>query len=485
MNNQPIKFGTDGWRAVISDGFTIANVRRVAQAAAEVVRGLSKSRLVLVGYDRRFFSRKFAETAAAVVRGNGFKVEISKEPLSSPALSCNVKARKAAIGIMITASHNPYYFNGFKLKGVHGGSVDETVTQKIEDRLDVMPILEKKEGSSETDFISGYLSYLKKLVRPDVVNKVKGGLVFDAMHGPGGEILSRLVPSSKNISYIRKESNPLFGHGAPEPIEPNLGFLKEEVLRKKAAAGFAVDGDADRIGVVDDKGRYLPPSTVMPLLILHMIENRKLKGKIVQTVSMGYLPARIAAKFGFNFEEVSVGYKYIAKKIMDEKVLFGGEESGGYGVGLWSPERDGILCALLLAEMIAMKKMPLSALVDDMKARFGESHFRRVDFPLAKPLEKEAWSQNIRTHINQAIGSMAIKEVRPIDGLKIVMSDDSWVLMRPSGTEPLIRTYAEATSTKLVDELLREADRLVHLPPPKPEKKEKDGKKKVKRVKVK
>ncbi len=481
----PIKFGTDGWRSVISDGFTIPNIKRVAQAACDVARETSKSRLILIGYDRRFFSKRFAETASSVALGNGFKVEISKEPLSSPVLSNSVKARKAALGFMITASHNPYYFNGFKLKGPHGGSVDESVTLRVEDRLDTGAAKEKNEKLKGTNFISEYASFLKKFVKFNSFSKLKGSVVFDAMHGPGAQILEEILPNTKKIHFLRKDSDPLFGGGAPEPIEANLAQLKEEVVRKKAVAGFAVDGDADRIGVVDDKGRYLPPHTVMPLLILHMIEGRKLKGKIVQTVSMGYLPGRIAAHFKLDFEEVAVGYKYIGRKIQEGKVLFGGEESGGYGVGLWSPERDGLLCALLLTEMIAMRKQPLSAIVDDMIRRFGESHFKRVDFTLTKAIEKEAWSQHIRNHMATEIGGATIKEIRSTDGLKIVMTDDSWVLLRPSGTEPLIRTYAEASSQKLVDDLLKEADRLVHLPPPKPDKKEKDAAKKAKRAKSK
>lgn len=462
-NNNVIQFGTDGWRSVISDGFTIANVRCVTQAVCAVLRNSAKSRLILIGYDRRFMSEKFALEAARVAEANDFKVEMSDRAISSPVLSSVVKARKAAIGIMITASHNPYQFSGFKLKGPHGGSVDEAFTNKVEAALDPASVITSPVDIKRVDFVSTYLQFLKKLLKIETLAKLKGKVVFDAMNGPGGDILESLVGADAAV-VIRKEVDPMFGGGAPEPVERYLSPLKEAVLSHRAMAGFALDGDADRLGVIDDKGRYLPPTLVMPLLLLHLVENRGLKGKVAQTVSMGYLPGRLAASFRLPFEETPVGFKHIAALMNEEKVLLGGEESGGYGVGLWSPERDGLLCALLLVEMMAAKKMPLSALVDDLKKRFGESYFERIDFELPFPVRKMEWTDAIKSQLTSILASQPVRTVRSDDGIKIVTQSDAWVLMRPSGTEPLIRTYAEAADPALVKEFLKEADRLIHVP---------------------
>jgi phosphomannomutase len=472
-----LKFGTVGGRAVISDGFTFSNVKRAVQAACDVVRKVSKSRLILIGYDRRFFSPQFAETAARVAVANGFKVEMTNQPISSPTLSFQVRDKKAGMGFMITASHNPYYFNGFKLKGAHGGSVDESITKQVEDRVDAGDIQWGDDAGKKTDFVPSYLASLKKLVKWPNLSALKGPVIFDALYGPGGALFEKLAHGDKRVVFVRSNVDPLFGGVNPEPIETNLESLKEAVLKQKAAVGIAVDGDADRIGIIDDKGRYLPPHTVMPLLLLHLIENRKLKGKVVQTVSMGYLPGRIARKFNLPFEEVSVGFKYIAQRMAKEKVLIGGEESGGYGIGLWSPERDGLLCALLCLELLAKTKKPLSALVDSLYERFGASHFVRVDFPLSADFDRTAWTAHVTTLISPTIGGAPVKSVNTADGIKVITEDDSWFLMRPSGTEPLLRTYAEASSETLLKALIVEAGRLANTKPPNPKKAAEDAKK--------
>lgn len=464
MNKTPLKFGTEGWRAIMADEFTFDNVKRVTQAVCNVLPSFSKEKLVLVGYDHRFFSKKFALVVAQVVSANKFRVELSKEPISSPALSFATKKRHAAIGIMITASHNPYPFNGFKLKGPHGGSVDEVVTKAVEAALDRIPYLWSNTEIKESNFLDDYLTSLKKCVSFPFFRRLKGTVVFDSMHGPGALLLKRVVGEHAHIVYERAEADPLFGGAAPEPVEKYLEGLKNRVIATKAIMGIAVDGDADRIGVVDDQGRYLPPQTVMPLLLLHLIENRKLKGKVLQTVSMGYLPQRIAHHFKLTFEEVPVGFKHIAHRMTQEKVVFGGEESGGYGVGLWSPERDGLLCTLLLMEMVSQNQKPLSFLVEDLYKRFGQSIFKRVDFSLPAPVDKPLWTQRILDDINLGQHGLKIKNINPIDGVKIHLDDDSWVLMRPSGTEPLIRTYSEGTTMQSVEQLLISAKRWAHLP---------------------
>jgi phosphomannomutase len=462
----PIKFGTDGWRSVIADGFTFNNVRRVTQATCDVLRRSSKSRLIVIGYDNRFFSPEFAQTAAHVAIGNGFKVEMCSEPVSSPCLAFIAQNRKSASGIMITASHNPATFNGFKIKSPHGGSADESVTFSIEDRMDVSEIQTDDKAEKRVDFSTPYLAFVKKFFKNLSLRNLPGPVVFDSMHGPGGRLFEKLLNGHDKIVIIRKEADPLFGGVNPEPIEVNLDALKEAVQKNKAVAGIAVDGDADRIGLIDEKGRYLPPHTVMPLLLLHLIENKKLKGRVMQTVSMGFLNGRIATKFNLPFEEVPVGFKHIAKKMREEKVLFGGEESGGYGVGLWFAERDALINALLVIELLTHTKKKLSELVDDLYKRFGVSHFKRTDYVVPFTMEKAAWTTHVVSNVGQMFAGLPVKSVSSVDGVKIILNDDSWVLMRPSGTEPLIRTYAESVSGVTVDKLLQEADRLVHIPPP-------------------
>jgi len=461
-----IKFGTDGWRKKIADEFTFSNVEKLAQATCDVIRKKSRSRLLLIGYDSRFLSKEFALTVGTIGLANGFKVEVSDQAVTSPGLAYQVKAKKAAVGVMITASHNPSYFSGYKLKGPHGGSVAEDLTQEIETHLEDIEVKNTQAPIKESDFNAGYTKWIKSQIKLKYLDHLKGGVVLDSMFGPTGIIFEKLLSGYKKVELIRTAKDPLFGGINPEPIEKNLKFLQETVLRKKADVGIALDGDGDRIGVVDEKGHYIPPHTVMPLLIQHLVLNRKLKGKIVQTVSMGYLPERMANKFRFPFEEVPVGFKYISSKMVKEKVVFGGEESGGFGVGLWMPERDGVLSGLLLLEMLGQIKKPISVLIQDLQEEYGRSIFKRVDFPVKEPVDKKAWTETLQQRITEKFGSQKVKKVNSLDGLKITMEDDSWVLMRPSGTEPLVRTYAEGGNQKIVTDLLSEADRLIHLPPP-------------------
>jgi len=461
-----IKFGTDGWREKIADDFTFSNVEKLAQATCDVMRKKSRSRLLLVGYDNRFLSKEFAFTVGKIGLANGFKVEVSDQPGTSPGLAYQVKTRKAAVGVMITASHNPSTFSGYKLKGPHGGSVAEDLTQEIESQLENVEIKNTQAPLKESDLNGGYIKWLKGKVKLNNLNHIKGGVVLDSMFGPTGIIFEKLCADHKKVEVIRTSRDPLFGGINPEPIEKNLKFLQETVLRKKAGVGIACDGDGDRVGVVDEKGRYIPPHTVMPLLIQHLVLNRKLKGKIVQTVSMGYLPGRMAHKYKIPFEEVSVGFKYISSKMVREKVILGGEESGGFGVGLWLPERDGVLSGLLLLEMLGQVEKPLSLLIQNLQEEYGRSVFKRVDFPVKEPGDKKTWTETLQQRITEKFGSRKVKKINALDGLKITMEDDSWVLMRPSGTEPLVRTYAEGENQKIVTDLLSEADRLIHLPPP-------------------
>ena len=442
-NKFEIKFGTDGWRGVIAGDFTFANVAVVACAIAEYIKsaeGSGPGARAIVGYDNRFLSEKFAEKVARVLAGCGVKASVSSTAATSPSVSLYCK-QNDVYGVMITASHNPPSWNGIKIKLQYGGSVSEKVIGGVSSFLGKSAVKEFTGEIVSENILAGYKKYLKSLVGV----KAKPGLrvVVDPMNGSGAGIFDTLL--NQGVFTIRNYRDPLFSGFNPEPIEQNLSPLKKEVLRVKAAAGFAFDGDADRIGVIDDNGRYLPPHIVFPLLLKYLAGPKGLSGKVVQTISLGYLSERIAKKYSLPFEEVPVGFKHICPRMLDGDVLLGGEESGGYGWKGGLPERDWILNALLIYEMLSKTDKKLSSLVDDMQREFGKSCFVRRDVKLSSPVNKADFTKTVY----DTIGCLKkVREVRTYDGIKIIFEDDRWLLMRPSGTEPVLRTYSETPSAK-------------------------------------
>lgn len=483
------RFGTDGWRGLIADDFTFDNVRRVAAAASAAFRRHGPSRLLLIGYDRRFLSRPFAECAARVFQSNGFQVRLASTPSPTPAVSVCVKNQGAAWGIVITASHNPALYNGFKIKDAHGRSAPLEITRAIEEYLasPPLPLPMAEDGRNDTqrrpagraarpgeaipefDFWPTYERYLRSRLDWPALRRWKASIVFDYLHGVGAGIAERLLRGAAlKIFPLHAEADPLFGGLHPEPIEPYLAGLKKEVRSRRALAGVAVDGDADRLGMIDEQGRYLTPHQVFPLLVLHCIEHKQWRGKIVQSVSLGALAERIAQAYHLPFEEVPVGFKYIAERMLKEDILAGGEESGGYAVRGGLPERDGLLSGLLFLEMLAVRRKSPSRLLADMERRFGRARFKRVDFSLQKAiLDKAAFAQQIAQSLPNRLLGRSIRDVRPGDGVKIVLNDGAWVLLRPSGTEPLLRTYAESDSWDRTEKLLRWARKVVESSSPK------------------
>lgn len=455
-----IVFGTDGWRSVMGEDFTFANLRRVAESLG---RTLPPRSLVVVGYDHRFHSENFAAQAAAVLAQGKHKVVVTSRATSSPALSFAVRKLKAKAGVMITASHNPPSFNGFKIKSAQGSSASPELTLAVQNGLaDAVPRpsgdLPMKSYDPGKDYVSFILSKLdKKYWRGK-----KPGLTLDGMHGAGGPYWEQLSGALKlKGRVIRAARDPLFGGVTPEPVEANLAALREAVLADKSALGLAVDGDADRLGAMDEKGQYLPPHHVFPLLLLHLLENRRLKGRVVQSISLGYLSERIAKHFGLEVERVPVGFKHVVESMSKHKVVLGGEESGGYGVGFWAPERDGLLSGLLLAELVLAQGKPLSKIRQDMESRFGASVFLRADFPLKAALpDKEKWAQAAAAKLPGKIADAAVRQTLTADGLRVELADDSWFLLRPSGTEPLLRTYAESPSLERTKRLLAKAQEI-------------------------
>ncbi len=465
-NSHNISFGTDGFRGVISRDFTFDSLRRIAQGfsdflAYKYMRGNEKPKVV-IGYDRRFMSDRFAEVFGDVLAAQGVDCTLSDSPLPTPAVSF-LTSGKFDYGIMITASHNKYFYNGVKVKQ-GGRSAPPTATAELETYIfKASPHKVKSAGVPKKSFRKDYLSYLNsRLPYARLFEKVKGPVVVDFMYGCGAELAGDVF-AAKNVVRLHEEHDPLFpGIHSPEPVESNLQLLIKTVKEKKAKMGVALDGDADRFALVSDKGVYMTPCQIAPMLLEYLIQRNKLKGKVIQAVSMGYLTKRIARIHNLQFEEVPVGFKYIAEKMISEDVSFGAEESGGYAWKGSLPERDGVLTALAFAEMTARTGKTISELYKDIEKKYGTSHFERVDFRLDKPItNKHSFAIKIRKKLPKTVIGKKIQEAVTLDGLKIVLEDDSWLLMRPSGTEPLLRTYAEAPSAEAVKKLLAFAKGLV------------------------
>jgi len=464
-----IRFGTDGWRGIIAEDFTFPNLRRMASATADYFVDQSKTlgRDVLIGYDRRFFSKEFAETVYDIFQTKGLQVQIADSPLPTPAVSVCVRDQKAAWGIQLTASHNPALYNGFKIKDHHGRSAPPEVTTAIEARLSgtSIPKLGDHDDTPRHTFSywPAYERYARRIIDWKAIRTLKGHIVFEYLHGVGAGIPERLLKGMPlKHSALHSEWDPLFGGLHPEPIDPYLNDLQKAVRKHRARVGIALDGDADRLGAVDDRGQTLTPHQVFPLLALHAIENKGLRGKIVQAVSLGALGERIARHFNLPFEEVPVGFKHVAERMISEPVAAGGEESGGYAIAGGLPERDGVINGLLLLEMMAIKNQSASQLVASMEKRFGAARFRRVDFTLQKPIaDKNTFVKDLSSRLPERVAGEAVAEARTGDGLKVILSSGSWVLLRPSGTEPLLRTYAESSSWDKTNALLNWAKKAV------------------------
>ncbi|MFA6002654.1 MAG: phosphoglucomutase/phosphomannomutase family protein [Elusimicrobiota bacterium] len=457
-----IKFGTDGWRGVMARDFTFENVRRVAQAIAdylreEILKAPDRKNTpwagpVVIGYDRRFQSDAFAREIAKVLQGNKFNAMLLAESLPTPAVSLFTQRTKG-LGVMVTASHNPPSYNGIKIKCA-GRPAMEPMTRAIEaclDRNQPTRSAELKEKPGR----DAYLQYLRgKADISGIRSRLKRPVVVDYLYGSGAGLLEAALGSPRVLA-MHAEHDPLFGGLNPEPIAENLKPLSERVKKEKALMGLALDGDADRIGVVDENGVYLTPCQVFPLIVDYLLERKKLKGKIVQSVSLGYISARIAAARNLPFEELPVGFKHVSERLALGDAVIGGEESGGYAWKGCLPERDGLMSALLILEMVTASGRPLSQLWKALEAKHGASYFKRQDFKLHKPVADKAVfaAKTIKKLPKRILGS-EIKELVQTDGLKIVLAEGHWLLIRPSGTEPLLRVYAESDSAKRTGELL-------------------------------
>jgi len=466
----PIRFGTDGWRAVISEEFTFDNVRRVAQAIAHFLRETTGGRdpLAVVGFDTRFLSDRYAIEVARVLAGNGITIHLTRSDAPTPAVSLAVKDRRADGGVMITASHNPPRYNGIKLKAAYGGSASNEECRRVEAYTESMHELnmmdfeaaQSRQLIRRFDAAQAYLAHLDTLLDRSILAARPGRLVVDSMYGAGRGYLARwLAGSGWETIEIRNELNPGFGGVHPEPIRKYLDATLEAVAAANRSPGkpaFAVvtDGDADRIGAVDERGEFVDPHRIFALALLYLVEKRGWRGSVVKTVSTTLMLDRICRKHGLTLHETPVGFNYIADRMLSEDVLMGGEESGGISIKGHIPEGDGILLGALLVEIAAWRGAALHELVADLQATYGPAHYARRDLRLKRAVSKKDMVASLVDNAPASIAGTAMQAVSSLDGVKYLLADDSWLLIRPSGTEPVLRVYAESSDANMVDALL-------------------------------
>ena len=465
-----IKFGTDGWRGVIADDFTFENVRRVAGAiAGYVLKHEDPSRGVMVGYDTRFASQRAARAAAEVIASAGIPVKLANDYTPTPAISLAVKSGGAAGGVVVTSSHNPWNWNGVKFKGKFGGSATPAIMKVIESEVKAgtMP---KSDAAriEEEDFKAAYVQAICSLVDFERITQAKFKFAVDSMHGSGRGVLAKIF-EEQGVQFvaIRQELNPLFPGINPEPIEPHVAMLQETVVREHCHAGFATDGDADRIGAVAEDGSFVDSHKIFCVLLRWLLERRKWPGEVVRAFNTTRMLDRIAARHGRRLNECAIGFKYIADLMMEREILIGGEESGGIGYGRFLPERDGVLNALLLANVMAEEGKPLGQLVADLQNEYGPHYYGRKDLHIAEEVKQGAITR-ARSGETKRLGSYIVLKKEGLDGVKFFLDAptdgngaESWVLFRASGTEPLLRVYAEAATPELVAEILATAEQFV------------------------
>jgi len=458
-----IKFGTDGWRGVIGDDFTFANVRRVAAAIAQYIREESEpARGLIVGYDTRFLSADSARAAAEVFSAARIRVWVADAATPTPAVSYAVVARQTAGAVMITASHNPYRWNGVKFKAPYGGSAAPAIIHRIEihlhrlDRARPRPRRSKPASVETVDLITPYLERLKSLVRLDRIRSSGQRFVVDPMYGAARACIARLFDET-GITYreIHSEQNPLFPGINPEPIEPHVAELRRVVTEGGFDAGFATDGDADRIGAIDRGGSFIDSHKIFSILLQHLAQDLGLRGEVVKTFSTTQMIDKLARKYHLPLHITPIGFKYICELMLTRDVLIGGEESGGIATKGHLPERDGVLNSLLLAEVMAEKGKTLGELVEDLSREFGPHIYDRVDLEVELSAAQRLVKQVAQGRF-QKVAGLKVTGVEDMDGAKLRFGDSAWLLVRASGTENVLRLYAEAPSREQVKALLEE-----------------------------
>ncbi len=462
---QDIRFGTDGWRGMIAEDFTFANVRRCAQGFARYLldQGL-RDAWVVVGYDKRFHSENFAAAVAEVLAGNGLRVLLTQEATPTPVISYAVVDKGAVAAVNITASHNPPTDNGFKVRDRHGGAMPPQVLKEIEARIPPTPQqvqrLPLKQAQEEGRVVlfdpkPAYMARIAKLLDLEPIRRAGLKVLVDPMWGnAAGWFPALLGGDATVVEEIHNVRNPIFPEmQRPEPIPPNVNVGLQETVRRGADVLVITDGDADRVGLGDEKGRFIDQLKVYALLAYYFLEVRGMRGPIVKTVSTTSLLFKLGEKYGVPVYETGVGFKYVAPKMLETKALLGGEESGGYAFGFHIPERDGILAGLFLLDMMVRLGRKPSELVDLLFREVGPTFYKRVDIPFRGP--REPIEKRVQEARPERLAGVKVVRINTIDGYKFELEDGSWLLIRFSGTEPLLRVYAEATREDLLDPLIQ------------------------------
>jgi len=472
--NTPIKFGTDGWRGLIADDFTFENVRKAAAAIANYLHYATDpqeapTKGVCIGYDTRFASDRFAYAVAEILAASGIPVKLANGVTPTPALSFGVREHGAAGGVMITSSHNPYQWNGLKYKAFYGGSGKPSIIAAIETFLDKpLPNAVKPAEIIKVDFLPAYIAAIRRFADLDLIAKSGFKLAIDCMYGAGSGILAGIFQSI-GVDYveIRANHDPLFPGINPEPIEPHVRALEEAVVAHHCHAGLVTDGDADRIGAADEHGNFVDAHKIYAVLLEWLLTRKKWPGDVTRAFNTTSMLDRICARYGRTLHEHGIGFKYVCDLMLEKNILIGGEESGGIGIARHLPERDGLLNALLVANVMAEEGKTLGQLVQYLQDTYGEHQYGRIDLHITDDLKNAAIAR-AKSGVKE-IAEMAVEHVETLDGIKFFLDNPeaktkpnaakTWLLLRASGTEPLLRIYAESCSKKSVTKLLEAARR--------------------------
>jgi phosphomannomutase len=456
-----IKFGTDGWRAIIAQDFTVENVARVTEATAKWMLKQESSPAVVLGHDCRFGGELFAETSARVFIAHGIKVFLAKDFVSTPMISLGTVKYKTTLGIIITASHNPPSYNGYKIKGAYGGPLGPEQVQEIEDMIAASPSDDwrsvdldqaREKGLLETAPLEDiYIRHVEENFDLAAIKNAKMNLAYDAMYGAGQRVMKRLFP---DILHLHCDHNPGFHGQAPEPIHKNLKEFSDLIrTRGDISCGLATDGDADRIGLYDSQGNFVDSHHIILLLIHYLVKYKQQKGKVAVAFSTTVRIRTMCEHYGLSLEVVKIGFKYICSIMVNEDVLVGGEESGGIAIKGHIPERDGIWMGLTIWEYMAKTGKTLQELIEEVYAITGGFWFERNDLHISEAVKQKVL-QYCKDGAYKEFGRFRVQRVDDLDGYKFFFDDTTWMMIRASGTEPVLRVYAEAASKELADEIL-------------------------------
>lgn len=453
-----IKFGTDGWRAVIADEYTFENLKKISKATAIAFEGHSKiNNGICIGYDTRFLSKEFAECSAEVFANHGIKVYLTDSFVTTPTVSLLSRDKNLAYGVMITSSHNPAKYNGFKLKDEFGGSMGPahlTVIEKILNDSENFNYgnnsFEDLNKAGKIEYINGrqyYINTLKNKIEIDTINNSGVKIIYDAMFGSGQGMMDELI----SITALRSEVNPSFGGSSPEPVQKNLRFISEKIKAGNFDIGIVTDGDADRIAIIDENGDFVDAQKTFALLLTYMINEKKMSGGVVRGFSSSELIKKICEDYGIKLYTVPIGFKYISELMIKEDILIGAEESGGIGLKHHLPERDGIFNGMMFAEMLAVKKKRLSELIAEIENKYGKFYYKRIDQHLTNNDQKAELIE--LTKGLKEVAGLKVTGTDTLDGCKLLF-ENGWLLVRASGTEPLLRIYTETTGENKTDDIL-------------------------------